>query len=767
MSQTTFLQALVASLQRAGRYNKNDMTPPAVVLWTDKERQWEPLLPQLRAQLPLLTFGAYAPAERRGPAYYLLCMIARALEDRLTTEAAPIIYFPGVSRQELRAVEASPKELKPLAELQYRGVFWTHKNARDWSIAAFLQAPDSLNISVASDDATRHALLRALSKLADEPLTRLQAEAPLRAPFLDALLNPDQERSILVWLDDAASFQASLSHAEWAAFCSGLKLKYGVDPVADGTLAAAQQLAKQNGAWQAIWRRYADAPQAFPNIAALLRAARPPQLTLFDLTEAFPQDNEQAEQQLRHQLNELRANYQGDARAQVHELEKQNAARRKWVWAKLDQAPLANALEHLERLAIESQRALGGSTVNEIAAQYAEWGWRVDAAALAALGAVEKHADAQAVQAAVNALYRPWLEHAAHHFQNAVAKQTYPFTSLAAPPHGTCILFSDALRYDVAIQLAAQLGARGFATDAQWRLAALPTITPTAKYAVSPIASLFTGSDMPKLEPALRGSNAPLNSASFRRALQENGYQILQGDELGEPTGRAWTEWGAIDRYGHEHPAQLARHIQNELKSIALRVEQLLSRGWKQTLLVTDHGWLLLAGGLPKIELPEHLTVLRKGRCARLADNALTDQMLVPWFWDANGRVAVAAGIGCYEAGKEYEHGGVSVQECVVPQLTISHSASAGTPNVQIESVKWRGLRCAVQLKDATTMMRVDLRTKAGDANSSLAAPRTPNAEGTASLLVEDEDVLASAAFVVVLSERGTILAQQHTTVGE
>ena len=120
-----------------------------------------------------------------------------------------------------------------------------------------------------------------------------------------------------------------------------------------------------------------------------------------------------------------------------------------------------------------------------------------------------------------------------------------------------------------------------------------------------------------------------------------------------------------------------------------------------------------------------------------------------------------------YMVGKVYEHGGVSVQECVVPQLAISHSASAGTPNVQIESVKWRGLRCTVHLKDSTTSVLVDLRTKAGDANSSLTAPHNPNTDGSVSLLVEDDDVLGSAAFVVVLSERGTILAQQHTTVGE
>ena len=63
------LDALVAALLRAGQFNKNDQVPPAAILWPDKERQWEPLLPALRERLPLLTLGPYVPAQRSGPAF--------------------------------------------------------------------------------------------------------------------------------------------------------------------------------------------------------------------------------------------------------------------------------------------------------------------------------------------------------------------------------------------------------------------------------------------------------------------------------------------------------------------------------------------------------------------------------------------------------------------------------------------------------------------------------------------------------------------------
>lgn len=57
---TTFLDALVEAIKTAGSYNKSDQVPPAVVLWPDRDRQWEPLLPLLRARLPVLTLGDYA-----------------------------------------------------------------------------------------------------------------------------------------------------------------------------------------------------------------------------------------------------------------------------------------------------------------------------------------------------------------------------------------------------------------------------------------------------------------------------------------------------------------------------------------------------------------------------------------------------------------------------------------------------------------------------------------------------------------------------------
>ena len=97
---------------------------------------------------------------------------------------------------------------------------------------------------------------------------------------------------------------------------------------------------------------------------------------MFDWTECWPQENEAAEAAARDGLLALADKPPAAARAAVAELDEQHAERRKWVWARLKQAPIAMALHHLARLARQTEKNLTGSGTTEIASAYAEWGWR-------------------------------------------------------------------------------------------------------------------------------------------------------------------------------------------------------------------------------------------------------------------------------------------------------------------------------------------------------------------------------------------------------
>ena len=89
------------------------------------------------------------------------------------------------------------------------------------------------------------------------------------------------------------------------------------------------------------------------------------------------------------------------------DLENTHGVRREWVWEKLAQAPLANALAHLAALARSTSSKLGGASAAEMAKLYVDSAWKVDASALSAMAAVKSAADAPAISKALNAVYRP------------------------------------------------------------------------------------------------------------------------------------------------------------------------------------------------------------------------------------------------------------------------------------------------------------------------------------------------------------------------
>jgi len=766
----TFLEALVAALHKAGSYNKNDQAAPAAVLWPDKERQWEPLLPLLREQLPLLTLGEYNAEENRGPAYWIRCVLAGTIPDlKLPEGAIPIIYLPGISKTEIRAVEETPKLLQPLAELQYRGVVWTHRNGKDWTITAFMQsAENGLGLEVANDVTTREALRRALLKLAQEPIAELQKEAPLKAGYFYGLLTPDETRSMLQWLNDPVGYPGRLEAAEWGTFVDLSRSSYGIHPEKDGPLTAATLLGEGEGNWKKVWHRFKEAPLLYPQIAEKLRQVRrQPPLLSSDYSESWPPDNDAAENNLRNALTDLGNALPEVARKVVAELESEHGRRRDWVWATFGWTPLANSLKWLADLALSTQNSVGGATLNNMVENYTQEGWKADNAVMQSLAAVEQPGDVAAVKAVVNALYRPWLEKSANSFQKLVAQGQYSASILPAVAAGTCLIFSDGLRWDAAQRLVATLAKRKLAAKAEPYLAALPTITPTAKPAVSPVADLITGIGRNDLTPAVRASGSALTIENMRKLLINAGFQVLKGEETGDPKGRAWTELGAIDAYGHQHGWKIAHHLEGEIRALELRIAALLASGWSKIVVVTDHGWLMLPGGLPKADLPEHLTELRKGRCARLKKFATTDQQVVAWHWDKDVQIAIAAGICCYEAGKEYEHGGVSLQECVTPLLTITAESSG--PVLEIEKISWRGLRCTVKISGLVSDLLLDLRTKAADPNSSIAQViKVFNPDGTASILVQDEELEGQNAILVIFKGEASkmVLKQTPTVVG-
>ena len=190
MSETV-LDRLVARCRDALAYNAGAYAAPVALLWPDEAGQWRPVIDRVGEHLPVVSLGEYDPAARRGPAYWVRCVVAGTVDAGLPA-GTPIVYLPGVARSALRAVDSCPAEIAPIAELQYRSQWFSHPNNRDWSVRALLSHPDrGLGLHVADDADTSAVLTLALDRLLDERIDRL-ATAGARRRLLP---RPHQPRS--------------------------------------------------------------------------------------------------------------------------------------------------------------------------------------------------------------------------------------------------------------------------------------------------------------------------------------------------------------------------------------------------------------------------------------------------------------------------------------------------------------------------------------------------------------------------------------------
>lgn len=769
MSETV-LDRVVTALDAAAASDGNVVVPPVVLLWPDQARQWEAAIPELRERRPVLSLGQHRPSDGIGPAFWLRCVVAGTVEVDGPV-GIPIVYLPGVSRDDLRSVSPDDPVLAPLVPLQHRGQWFTQSSGKDWTVRALLNNKDrGVGLNVAGDEATAQALVAGLDHLVREPLTRLEGRH-IDAAFVNALLNPDPVRLLLRWIDDPSTVQHELAGAGWDAFVAQCKTDFGFDPVAAGVIEAARRLGAAEGAWQQVWQRFRESPAEYPDVPSRLREAQPAQLILSN-PGAWPGPAADAEEALGAALTGLEHAPTSDARGKVLALEEEHKARRGYVWADLGWTPLVLALEHLAEVARGTVSPSPTGSVSSISDWYANAGWKVDRSVLLALDEVDRQADIAAVSAALNAIYRPWLDQSAKALQAAVGPEAnsgnYIASAAPKPGAGEAVVFIDGLRLDVAQLLAERLEGAGASVSTTMGLSALPTVTQTAKPVLVPIDQALLGPG-DALDACRTSSGATAGVQVLRSLLNEADVQVLGPQETGDPSGRAWTETGEVDHKGHDLGVRLAHEINDEVSRIARRIRELLDAGWSTVTVVTDHGWVLLPSGLPKNEgLPVAATVSKKGRCARVKDGAAIDVPTVPWHWDKDVRIAVAPGISCFEANQTYEHGGVSPQECVVPRLTVTAAATVATSRAEITSIKWRGLTLVVEFSDLPDGAKVDLRSHAGDAGTSIAdLARVTGGTGKVILLVEDEDLEGEPAQLVVVAADGTVLLQRETTVAQ
>lgn len=773
------VRAVVAhALREAAKYNPDASTPPAAVFWPDPDRVWEPVIHSLQEAVPILVLGEYDSEKAQGPAIWIRAVLAAPDSVELPTYLAEhndrnpwVIYLPGHGRSALSDVTSLDSSVSPLVEVALRSNWWpsAHSHAA-WTPHSFLGSKGGAGLDMANDAKTRAALTSVLDRLLSEDVGDLRRMGRLDASRLHSLVMTDSVRTLLEWIDDPEATKRELHGARWDAFDETCRSKYGFDPANEGRLGAAARLGAREGAWSDAWARFTDNPRRYPNIPAALDQARP-EGDLFGGTDPHPDSwpswNQEQEDVLRNALTALEA--KGDlavTRAAVKALAAEHLRREESVWGELGQAPVARATGYIAELADLTSTPAPAGDVKSQGAWYAAEGHKVDDLALRAIAAATTAADRNAVCKALKLIYDPWVEDAARTFQSAAVAGYKGETGLDVPA-GTCVVFVDALRFDLGQRLSKRLGSLEVTVSP--RLAAFPTVTPTGQPAVAPIRS---GVGAGQGFDAADAQGRSLKGKVFRDALAEAGVQYLdwKSGETGDVNKIGWTQTNTIDEFGHAQGHALADMLDQYLDLVAERIQGLLTAGWRRVVVVTDHGFLMPAASAMKVELPLAVTegdAARKPRVARLKSGAARPTFpIVDWTWGISIEMVSAPGAAAFEAGTIYEHGGLSHQECVTPVVEVTASAGDSGP-AQIAGIRWTGQRCRIDFEPAEADVVAEVRLAPADGATSVGGPKSPSEPGEIKVLVDEEEAAeGTTAYVVLLSADGNVVAQRQTTVG-
>ncbi|GEO03355.1 hypothetical protein AAE02nite_10190 [Adhaeribacter aerolatus] len=763
---------ITQSLLKAIDYNSSIVVKPEVILWPDHERQWEAIIPELQKEFEaLLILGEYNPTSKQGPAIWIKCMVNKALpEATWGSDKTPIIYMPGISKDDLKNGAEENIALQPLIEYQYTGHVWTQENGKEWTVLAFIQNKQvGLGVKTSQDTNTKDALKKALPFIFNDDQV-LYHKPVIDVDYLYSILFPEVIPSILKWLNEGENFLNKLPQEKREVFSNICQSQYGIKPEKKNLLAGAEKLGSQQNNWKQVWDYYANAPKKYPHIPILLRSAKPAVLGLgfFNLPlESWPQINEEEEEKLRKGLHSLCKDFPKDAAQKMRSLEQEHAKRRDWIWADLGETPLARALEHLVYMAEISLESIPASSIDDIKAFYVDKGFRIDQGMRLALAMVKSEQDKAVISTVINCIYKPWLETITHKFQSLVDNDCSIFSLQSAKEEPEdFVLFVDAFRFELAKEYAERLTKSNYKVELNSAWSAIPSVTPTAKPHVSPVAqSLAEASDFKDFRPQTTTAQ-DLTTAVFRNTLAQSGFNYISNNGSIASGQKQWREIGDIDTKGHEEQAGMVRRIEELFDQIDEVIETAAAKGINKIKIVTDHGWLLLPGGLPKENLHKDLAETRWGRCAFIKEGAKTNLLHLPWRWNKHVFVAYAPGISFFKANQEYAHGGISLHECLIPELLIHTNTKAAIKKGKIGSVKWINLNCKIEVVDGADGYKVDIRTKVSDASTSIAISRNRAVkEGKCSIMVDDAEE-GNSAIVVLLDSNDNILDKSPTLVG-
>lgn len=768
----SLLDHIIQSIEVAKQYNSSQVIAPDVILWPDPESQWISIIDLLRAEIPaFLTLGKYMPEVNQGPAIWLKCMVDKTLsEANWEKDTIPVFYMPGVSKEDFKKIEEATSALQPLMEYQFTGNLWLQENGKEWTILAFAQNEEQgMGLVVARDSATKEALIKSLPGIVQEKTAFFRKK--IDADSLNKLLVPQIVPNLLKWIEGGDDALAFLSLDQKEAFIDVIKSQYSLNLDYSLVLDFVKEIGSQRDPWNSVWQYFANAPHKYPKLTNYLAQVTPDDLGtgFFKIPEdSWPPINKQKEDNLHKAILKLKKKEPKLALEQLEKLAKEHKPRLQWVWMEMGQSPFAESLPKMIELAKQSLKSYERISISSLSKYYQSEGYLIDDTLRKLFLITNSIEYKETIQVIIDLFYRPWLEKLTNSFQVLVKENPTDIIDSKSQykiAKASFILFVDAFRYDIAMAFIGHLSNR-FDVNIKQSWSAIPSLTPTSKPSVSPIAtSISKISEINNFQPQFN-SGKQATHHYFKKELSKNGINFIHStSEIDDPSKRYWMEIGDIDEKGHQEQAVMLRRVPQLLNELKDTINRIAEKGIKEITIVTDHGWLLLPGGLPKADLHKDLVETRWGRCAELKDGVNTDLLQLPWTWNPNIHIAYAPGISFFKKNEEYAHGGISLQECMTPLITIKVKESKTTAKAFIEDYKWIGLRLHVKISAPTEEYSIDIRTKRNDANSSILMGDPKFIEGVWKLIV-DGDYEGQASTIILLNPAGIIVDSKLIEVG-
>lgn len=269
--------------------------------------------------------------------------------------------------------------------------------------------------------------------------------------------------------------------------------------------------------------------------------------------------------------------------------------------------------------------------------------------------------------------------------------------------HKVAYLMVDALRYELGVALEQQLQEDG-KVELTPALAQLPSITLVGMASLLPDAgkSLTLNNVDGKLVPFINGQEVKNVAQRMEVIRKRYGARFQEGRLEDYVRNRFKVDDGIellvlrsveIDGHFENHPDTAPTEIINALKRIRVAIHKLKDAGFREVVIVTDHGFFMnthaQAGDTCNKLKGDWLNIHE--RCL-LGDGGV-DSHHYAIAADAAGirsNMAKLAGpltMASYKSGMLYYHGGASLQECVVPVITLQLDAPDQAPIEQASVV--------------------------------------------------------------------------------